>query len=86
MFEKFLYRPVLAIVISLIIVFLGVMSIFTLPVSQFPQIAPPQVIVGVSFPGASADVLLKSAIIPLEQAINGVPGMRYITSSSTSAG
>jgi HAE1 family hydrophobic/amphiphilic exporter-1 len=86
MFETFLYRPVLAIVISLVIVFLGVMSIFTLPVSQFPQIAPPQVIVGVSFPGASADVLLKSAIIPLEQAINGVPGMRYITSSSTSAG
>lgn len=86
MFEKFLYRPVLAIVISLVIVFLGVMSIFTLPVSQFPQIAPPQVIIAIAFPGASADVLLQSTIIPLEQAINGVPGMRYITSSSTSAG
>ncbi len=86
MFKRFLYRPVLAIVLSLIIVFIGILSIFTLPVAQFPQIVPPQVIVFLTFPGASADVLLQSTIVPLEQSINGVPGMRYITSSSTSAG
>ena len=86
MFAKFLARPVLAIVISVVIVFLGLLSIKSLPVSQFPDIAPPRVIVFLSFPGASADVLVNSAIIPLEQAINGVQGMRYIISSSTSAG
>lgn len=86
MFEKFIHRPVLAIVVSLIIVFLGILSAVTLPVSQFPKIAPPQVIVFITFPGASADVLVKSTLIPLERVINGVPGMRYMTSSATSAG
>lgn len=86
MFQKFLHRPVLAIVVSLIVIFLGILSIFRLPIAQFPQIAPPQVMVFLTFPGASADVLLQSTIIPLEQSINGVPGMRYVTSSSTSAG
>lgn len=86
MFQKFIHRPVLAIVISLLIVFVGFISIKTLPVSQFPNVAPPRVVVSLSFPGASADVLVNSAIIPLEQAINGVQGMRYIISASTSAG
>ncbi|MBU6338427.1 MAG: efflux RND transporter permease subunit [Rickettsiales bacterium] len=86
MFEKFIHRPVLAIVVSLIIAFLGILSAVTLPVSQFPKIAPPQVIVFLTFPGASADVLVNSALIPIERAINGVPGMRYISSSATSAG
>lgn len=86
MFSKFIRRPVLAIVISIIIVFLGFLSIKSLPTSQFPEIAPPRVIVFLAFPGASADVLVDSTIIPLEQAINGVQGMRYIISSSTSAG
>ncbi|NBO17743.1 MAG: efflux RND transporter permease subunit [Proteobacteria bacterium] len=86
MFEKFIHRPVLAIVISLILVFLGFLAMVTLPVSQFPRLAPPRVQVTIDFPGASADVLVQSALIPLEQAINGVPGMRYMTSDATSAG
>jgi HAE1 family hydrophobic/amphiphilic exporter-1 len=86
MFQKFVHRPVLAIVISVIIVFVGFLSIKSLPVSQFPEVAPPRVIVTLSFPGSSADVLVQSSIITLEQAINGVQGMRYITSASTSAG
>ncbi|MBY0516381.1 MAG: efflux RND transporter permease subunit [Bacteriovoracaceae bacterium] len=86
MFQKFIHRPVFAIVISIIIVFMGVLAIKMLPVSQFPEVAPPRVVVNLSFPGASADVLVKTAIITLEQAINGVPGMRYIVSASTSAG
>lgn len=86
MFEKFIHRPVLAIVISVIIVFLGFIAIKQLPVAQFPEIAPPRVIVSLSYPGASADVLVRSSLIPLEQAINGVQGMRYIVSDATSAG
>lgn len=86
MFQKFIHRPVLAIVISLILVFLGFLAMTTLPVSQFPRLAPPRVQVTIDFPGASADVLVQSALIPLEQAINGVPGMRYMTSDATSAG
>lgn len=86
MFSRFIRRPVLAIVTSLIILFMGVLGMNTLPVSQFPDVAPPQVLVRASFPGASADLLVKSVLILLEQAINGVPGMRYMTSDATSAG
>lgn len=86
MFQKFIHRPVLAIVISVLIVFVGILSIKSLPISQFPDVAPPRVIVTLSFPGSSADVLVKSSIITLEQAINGVQGMRYIISDATSAG
>lgn len=86
MFKRFLHRPALAIVISLIILFLGGLSIFNLPVSQFPSIAPPRVVVSIAYPGASANVLTDSCLIPLEQAINGVPNMRYIASDATSAG
>lgn len=86
MFKKFLKRPVLAIVVSVVIIFLGVLSIKTLPTSQFPDIAPPMVMVSASYPGASAKTLTESVIIPLEQAINGAWGMRYMTSDATSAG
>jgi HAE1 family hydrophobic/amphiphilic exporter-1 len=86
MFQQFIHRPVLAIVISVLIVFIGVLSIKSLPVSQFPDVAPPRVVVTLSFPGASGDVLVKSSIITLELAINGVQGMRYIISAATSAG
>ncbi len=86
MFKNFIKRPVMAIVVSLIIVFLGMLSIKTLPISQFPEIAPPRVIVTLAYPGASADVLVKSALIPLERSINGVPGMKYMVSDATSAG
>lgn len=86
MFSKFIHRPVMAIVISVIIVFVGALSINQLPKSQFPQIAPTTVNIFIAFPGSSADVLTKSTIIPLETAINGVQGMRYIASDATSAG
>ncbi len=86
MFAKFLHRPALAMVISLLILFLGGLAIKTLPISQFPSVAPPSVIVAVSYPGASANVLVDSVLIILEQAINGVQGMRYMTSAATSAG
>ncbi|WP_158974153.1 efflux RND transporter permease subunit [Cellulophaga sp. L1A9] len=86
MFSKFLKRPVLAIVISVIIVFTGLLAIKQLPISQFPQIAPTTVNIFIAYPGASADVLVNSTLIPLETAINGVQGMRYIASDATSAG
>ncbi len=86
MFNKFIQRPVLAIVISLVILFMGFLAIKTLPTSQFPEVAPPVVMVSASYPGASAKSLAESVIIPLEQSINGAWGMRYMTSDATSAG
>ena len=86
MFSKFIQRPVLAIVISLVILFIGGLAIKTLPTSQFPEVAPPVVMVSASYPGASAKSLAESVIIPLEQSINGAWGMRYMTSDATSAG
>jgi HAE1 family hydrophobic/amphiphilic exporter-1 len=86
MFSKILQRPALAIVISIIILFLGGLSIKTLPISQFPNVAPPSVVVTVAFPGASANVLVDSVLVILEQAINGVQDMRYMVSAGTSAG
>jgi HAE1 family hydrophobic/amphiphilic exporter-1 len=86
MFTKILHRPALAIVISIILLFLGVLGIKTLPISQFPSITPPTVEVAIAYPGASANVLVDSVLIPLEQSINGVQNMRYIASDATSAG
>jgi len=86
MFSKFIQRPVLAIVISVIIVFVGLLAIKQLPISQFPEIAPTTVSIFIAYPGSSADVLVKSTLITLENAINGVQGMRYMASDATSAG
>lgn len=86
MFNQFIRRPVFAIVISVVIVFVGVLAIKRLPVSQFPDIAPTTVNIFIAYPGSSADVLVKSTLITLEQAINGVEDMRYITTDATSAG
>ncbi|NCX95667.1 MAG: efflux RND transporter permease subunit, partial [Chitinophagia bacterium] len=86
MFKKFIQRPVLAIVLSLSIIFMGILALTSLPVSQFPAIAPPMVVVSISYPGASAKVLVNSVLIPIERAINGAPGMKYMTSDATSAG
>lgn len=86
MFSKFIQRPVLAIVVSLVILFVGMLAIKSLPTSQFPDVAPPVVMVSASYPGASAKSLAESVIIPLEQSINGAWGMRYMTSDATSAG
>ncbi len=86
MFTKILHRPALAIVISILLLFLGVLGIETLPIAQFPDIAPPTVMVSIAYPGASANVLVDAVLIPLEQSINGVQNMRYMISSATSAG
>ncbi len=86
MFARVLHRPALAIVISIVLLFLGVLGIKLLPIAQFPDIAPPTVMVSISYPGASANVLVESVLIPLEQSINGVQNMRFISSSATSAG
>jgi hydrophobic/amphiphilic exporter-1 (mainly G- bacteria), HAE1 family len=86
MFSKFIRRPVFAIVISVVIVFVGILAIKKLPISQFPDIAPTTVNIFIAYPGSSADVLVKSTLITLEQAINGVQDMRYIATDATSAG
>lgn len=86
MLNVFIKRPVMAIVLSLLMMFMGFLSIKSLPTSQFPDIAPPRVIVSLAYPGASADVLVQSSLITIERAINGVPGMKYIISDATSAG
>lgn len=86
MFSKIIQRPVLAIVISLIIVFLGVLAISQLPVTQFPSISPPMVNVTADYPGANGELMIKAVVIPLEQALNGVQGMKYITSDAGNDG
>src|SRR3954469_25010803 len=86
MFTRILHRPALAIVISILLLFLGGLGYKTLPIAQFPDITPPTVEVAIAYPGASANVLVDAVLIPLEQSINGVQGMRYIASDATSAG
>lgn len=79
MVEKFIKRPVLSLVISIFIVLLGVLSLMTLPTTQFPDIVPPSVLVTAKYTGANAEVCAKAVGMPLERAINGVPGMTYMT-------
>jgi HAE1 family hydrophobic/amphiphilic exporter-1 len=86
MFNKFIHRPVLSIVISLIIVFVGVLAVTSLPVTQFPSISPPKVNITAEYPGANGELMIKSVIIPLERAINGVPGMKYMASDAGNDG
>lgn len=86
MFNKFIHRPVLSIVISLIIVFLGVLAITNLPVTQFPSISPPKVNVTAEYPGANGELMTKAVLVPLERAINGVPGMKYMASDAGNDG
>jgi len=86
MFNKFIQRPVLSIVISLIIVFLGILAMTSLPVTQFPSISPPKVNVIAEYPGANGELMIKSVVIPLERAINGIPGMKYMESSAGNDG
>ena len=85
MFNKFIQRPVLAIALSIGIVFMGLLAINSLPVAQFPEIAPPRVTIFIEFPGSNADVLVKSTLVILEREINGVQGMQYMMSDATSA-
>lgn len=84
--DFFIRRPVFATVCALLIILGGAIAIPSLPIAQFPQLAPPQVLVGSSYIGANAQTVESAVTIPLEQAINGVPGMRYISSSSGNDG
>src|SRR5215203_2029802 len=83
---RFIKRPRLSIVISLIITLLGALSLTQLPMTQFPSIAPPEVNVTVEFTGANAETVTKAAIVPLERSINGVPGMKYMSSDAGNDG
>jgi HAE1 family hydrophobic/amphiphilic exporter-1 len=86
MFKKFIQRPVLSLVISVFITLLGLLAMFGLPVTQYPDIAPPAVSVTTKYTGANAEVCAKAVVTPLERAINGVPGMAYMTSVSGNDG
>ena len=86
MFQKFIDRPVLSTVISVIILILGILGLSILPVEQYPEIAPPTVQVNANYTGANAETVLKSVVIPLEEQINGVEGMTYMTSSASNDG
>ncbi|MFO0265916.1 MAG: efflux RND transporter permease subunit [Cyclobacteriaceae bacterium] len=86
MIAQIIHRPILAVVISLIILFLGILSLMQLPMSLFPSIAPPEVNVTVEYTGANAETVTKAAIVPLERAINGVPGMKYMSSDAGNDG
>ncbi|ULQ52009.1 efflux RND transporter permease subunit [Flavihumibacter fluvii] len=86
MLKTFIERPVLSTVISVILVLLGIIGLVTLPITQYPEIAPPTVQVSANYQGANADVVLNSVIVPLEEAINGVENMTYMTSSAGNDG
>src|SRR5665647_1263062 len=86
MFRRFIERPILSSVISIIIVILGVLGLITLPIEQYPDIAPPTIRVSASYTGASAETVLKSVVIPLEEQINGVENMTYMSSTASNNG
>ncbi|MBD5241102.1 MAG: MMPL family transporter [Barnesiella sp.] len=84
--DRFINRPVLSTVISIFIVLLGLIGLFSLPVTQFPDIAPPTIRVSTTYTGANAQAVLNSVIAPLEEAINGAEGMTYMESTATNTG
>lgn len=86
MLKTFIERPVLSTVVSILITILGILGLMTLPVEQYPEIAPPTVQVTANYTGANAETVLNSVIIPLEEEINGVEGMTYMTSSASNDG
>lgn len=86
MFETYIKRPVLSLVISIFITLLGLLALFTLPITQFPDIVPPSVVVTANYTGANAEVSTNAVAIPLERAINGVAGMTYMNTVSTNNG
>jgi len=86
MLQKFIRRPVLALVISLMLTLLGVIALLRMPMALFPSIAPPEVNVTIEYTGANAETVTKAAIVPLERAINGVPGMKYMSSDAGNDG
>jgi len=86
MLNKFIQRPVLSIVLSLLILFVGGLALTQLPVTQYPNISPPKVTILADYPGANNELLIKAVVIPLERAINGAPGLKYITSDAGNDG
>lgn len=86
MFQKFINRPVLSTVISILLVIVGILSLTKLPLERFPNIAPPSVLVTAVYPGANAETILRSVTPSLEEAINGVENMTYMTSSASNDG
>ncbi len=86
MFNKFIHRPVLSIVLSLIITLLGIIALVKLPVTQFPAISPPKVNITAEYPGANGELMIKAVVIPIERAINGIPGIKYIASDAGNDG
>ena len=86
MFKKFIEHPVLSTVISILIVLLGILGLVKLPISQYPDITPPTIRVTANYGGANAEVIMNSVVIPLEQKINGVEGMTYMTSTAANDG
>src|SRR5690554_1978139 len=86
MFKTIINRPVLATVISILLVIAGIVGFLQLPVTRFPDIAPPSVSVSVSYPGGNAETVAKSVLLPLEEAINGVDDMTYIASKAGNNG
>jgi len=86
MFKKFIEHPVLSTVVSILIVLLGILGLVKLPIAQYPSITPPTIRVSANYSGANAEVVMNSVVIPLEEAINGVEGMTYMTFSATNNG
>ncbi|HEX7754681.1 MAG TPA: efflux RND transporter permease subunit, partial [Niabella sp.] len=86
MVETFIRRPVLSLVLSIFITLIGVLALFSLPITQFPDIVPPSVSVTARYTGANAEVSVDAVAVPLERAINGVPGMTYMSTVSGNDG
>lgn len=86
MLKTFINRPVLATVISILLVIVGLVSMWQLAITRFPEIAPPSVTISTSYPGANAETVAGAVLLPIEEAVNGVPGMAYIRSSATNSG
>src|SRR6187551_1174014 len=86
MLKRFIERPVLSTVVSIILTLLGLLSLFTLPITLFPDIAPPTVQVTATYPGANAEVVARTVATPIEEAVNGVENMTYMTSNSSNDG
>ena len=84
--DRFINRPVLSTVISILIVILGILGLVSLPITQYPDIAPPTVRVSATYTGANAQTVLNSVIAPLEEQINGVENMMYMTSTASNNG
>ena len=84
--DRFINRPVLSTVISIFMVILGILGLLFLPITQYPDIAPPTIHVSTTYTGANAQTILNSVIAPLEESINGVEDMLYMTSTATNTG